>query len=149
MYARNTNARPHPTAACHVSRETLVPGDCRCGRQRAVCHVPGFAERSLLPKEEYSVGDLWHAVSVANQAAYTFRPGNGTWTRAHPLAFHRRHCSATTTHPASFFDACVSFGQISAEIASIPKPIETESRHFVTLLIYRQTASDSTHLCMC
>ena len=26
MYARNTNVRPHPVAACRVGRETLVPG---------------------------------------------------------------------------------------------------------------------------
>ncbi len=26
MYARNTNGRSHPEAACQVDRETLVPG---------------------------------------------------------------------------------------------------------------------------
>jgi hypothetical protein len=61
MYARNTNDRSHPWAACRVDRETLVPGDPRSVRTdqaRADLSVPHRGSpRVIAPSWACSGGD--------------------------------------------------------------------------------------------
>jgi len=49
MYARNTNDRPHPVAACRVGRETLVSGGPSFGRGRSTVSHTRVRRRVIAP----------------------------------------------------------------------------------------------------
>jgi len=72
VYARNTNDRPHPEAACRVGRETLVPGgnpsrfrgSRRERRDESPVACPGWPRVIAPPKRGVSGGDVRHALTI-------------------------------------------------------------------------------------